>query len=163
MPYSPEQQAFVDEEHLRLLALGYYISAAITAFFSMIGLFYAFTGAAIGLALSKAATEAAAQPNEPSPQLLGWIFGAIGVGLFFAMIAMAALKFYAGRCLKQRKSRTFCMIIAAFSCLEIPYGTILGIFTFMVLERPSVARLFGVNRLASSNLRPSLAPPPRDT
>lgn len=160
MPYDPERQAFADHEHLRLLSIGYYISAAITALFSMIGLMYAFMGAAIGLAVSKAASEAATQPNQPSPQIVGLIFGAIGVGLFLAMIAMAALKFYAGRCLKQRKSRTFCMVIAALSCLEIPYGTILGVFTILVLERPTVARLFGVFRPQPTDFRPNLPSPP---
>ncbi len=63
------------------------------------------------------------------------------------MITMAALKFYTAVCLKQRKSRTFCLVVAAISCLEVPYGTILGVFTFLVLERPSVARLFGANPL----------------
>jgi tryptophan-rich sensory protein len=162
MAYDPAQQSVVDDEHLRLLAIGYYVSAAITACFSFIGLMYAFMGAAIGLAVSKSASEAATQPNQPSPEFLGWIFGAIGMALFVAMIAMAALKFFAGRSLKQHKSRTFCMIVAALSCLEVPYGTLLGVFTFMVLERPSVARRFGVNKLAPTQLQPNfpLPPPP---
>jgi hypothetical protein len=153
MPYDPAQQAFADEEHLRLLALGYYVSSAITAFFSLIGLLYAGMGAVIGLAISKGA--AAAQTDQPPPQFLGWIFGLIGFALFAFMITMAALKFYAATCLKHRKSRTFCLVVAAISCLEIPYGTILGVFTFLVLERPSVARLFGSNQLSA------LAPIPR--
>lgn len=146
MPYDPAQQAFADQEHLRLLALGYYVSAAITAVFSLIGLLYAGMGAVIGLAVSKGAA-AASQSGQPPPQFLGWIFGLIGFGLFAFMITMAALKFYTAVCLNQRKSRTFCLVVAAISCLEVPYGTILGVFTFLVLERPSVARLFGVNRL----------------
>jgi hypothetical protein len=34
------------------------------------------------------------------------------------------------------------MVIAAIGCLEIPYGTLLGVFSFLVLGRDSVARLF---------------------
>jgi tryptophan-rich sensory protein len=161
MVYDPVQQNVVDEEHLRLLAIGYYISAAITACFSFLGLIYAVMGAAIGLAVSKSASEGAAQPNQPSPEFLGWIFGAIGFGLFIAMIAMAALKFYTARSLKQHKSRTFCMVIAALSCLEVPYGTLLGVFTFLVLERPSVARLFGVMKLSPSQVPPNFPSLPR--
>ncbi|MGA8036792.1 MAG: hypothetical protein WA823_09865 [Candidatus Acidiferrales bacterium] len=141
MPSDPAQQAFADEEHLRLLALGYYVSAAITAVFSLLGLLYAGMGAVIGLAVSKGAA-AAAETGQPTPQILGWLFGLIGFGLFAFMITMAALKFYTAVCLKQRKSRTFCLVVAAISCLEVPYGTILGVFTFLVLERPSVAGLF---------------------
>jgi hypothetical protein len=34
------------------------------------------------------------------------------------------------------------MVIAALGCLEIPYGTALGILTLMVLGRPSVVKQF---------------------
>jgi hypothetical protein len=33
--------------------------------------------------------------------------------------------------------------MAALSCLAIPYGTVLGIFTFMVLQRPAARAIFG--------------------
>ena len=34
------------------------------------------------------------------------------------------------------------MVIAGISCLFVPYGTILGVFTFIVLQRSSVEKLF---------------------
>ena len=34
------------------------------------------------------------------------------------------------------------MIITAIGCLEFPYGTLLGVLTFIVLGRDSVKRLF---------------------
>jgi len=34
------------------------------------------------------------------------------------------------------------MIVAGLGCLAVPYGTLLGVFTFVVLGRPSVVRLF---------------------
>jgi hypothetical protein len=149
--YDPAQQAFADEEHLRLLSLGYYVSAAITAFFSLIGLMYAVMGAFIGLAISKSAVNSSADPAQANPQFIGWIFGAIGLVFFACALALAALKLRTGMCLKSHKSRTFCMVIAAISCLEVPYGTVLGVFTFLVLERPTVARLF---ETGSSNTLP---------
>jgi hypothetical protein len=144
VPYDPARQAIADDEHLRLLTIGYYISAGITACYSLIGLFYAAMGGIVGLAISQSAANAATETssNQPSPQLMGWIFGVIGIGLFVVLITIAAMKFFVARCLKQRKSRTFCFVIAILSCLEIPYGTVLGIFTILVLERPSVRRLF---------------------
>lgn len=36
----------------------------------------------------------------------------------------------------------FCMVMAAISCFEIPCGALLGVFTFIVLDRASVKRLF---------------------
>jgi hypothetical protein len=35
-------------------------------------------------------------------------------------------------------------VIAAISCLLVPLGTVLGIFTILVLVRPSVKERFGV-------------------
>ena len=54
-PIDPAQQAVLDDEHLRLLTIGYYVSAAVTAFFSMIGLVYAAIGFFVGTAASHAA------------------------------------------------------------------------------------------------------------
>jgi hypothetical protein len=84
----------------------------------------------------------ASSANEPPPALFMWLFGGIGVTLFVLMVVMAVLKFRTAWCLKHRRSRTFCMVVAGISCLGIPYGTILGILTFMVLGRESVTQLF---------------------
>jgi hypothetical protein len=37
------------------------------------------------------------------------------------------------------------MVVAGLSCLEFPYGTALGVFTFIALSRASVVRLFETN------------------
>jgi hypothetical protein len=45
--------------------------------------------------------------------------------------------------------------LAAISCLEMPYGTALGVFTLMVLSRPSVQRLFSsASWSADSSVKP---------
>jgi hypothetical protein len=62
--------------------------------------------------------------------------------MFLLMLGAALTKFFAGRYIKQRKSRTFCIVVAALGCLEFPYGMVLGVFTFIVLGRQSVAKQF---------------------
>jgi hypothetical protein len=64
-----------------------------------------------------------------------------GVG---AMISwgIAGLIIHAGLCLSRRRRPTFCMIIAAINCIFVPIGTVLGVFTILVLSRPSVKELF---------------------
>jgi hypothetical protein len=141
MNEDPGRQATIDDEHLKLLSIGYMIAAALTACFSLLGIFYAFMGWAIGYAVSHSAQAESAQPGPP-PEFIGWIFGAIGIAIFIFMATMAVLKFMAGRYLRQHTSRTFIMVVAAISCLEVPYGTVLGAFTFIVLGRQSVMRLF---------------------
>ncbi len=64
------------------------------------------------------------------------------MAFFLILITLAGLKLGVALSLKKRKARTFCMVVAAFECLGVPYGTLLGIFTFIVLGRDSVTRLF---------------------
>lgn len=143
MNEDPGRQAAIDDEHLKLLSIGYMIAAALTACFSLLGIFYAVMGGAIGYAVSHSvAVQSQTTQGGPPPAVIGWIFAVIGFGIFALMVTMAILKFLVARCLKRRTSRTFCMVIAAISCLEVPYGTVLGAFTFIVLGRQSVVRMF---------------------
>jgi hypothetical protein len=129
------RQAILDQEHLRLLSIGYLVSAGVNAFSSLFGLMYAAMGLLFGAAI--------AQSNEPAPpEFIGWFFGAFGFALFLIMVTLAVLKAMVWDCLRKRRSRTFCMVIAGVSALGIPYGTMLCVFTFLVLSRPSVKQLF---------------------
>lgn len=143
-----DRQTIIDDEHLKLLALGYMVSAAVSAFFSMIGLMYMGMGAFFGEMISH--MPAAANANQPPPAFFGWLFGGIGLFIFLLMMGIAALKLRAAFLLKQRKGRTFCMVIAGLCCLGVPYGTLLGVFTFVVLGRRSVDHVFREPQLASN-------------
>jgi hypothetical protein len=135
------RQSILDEEHLKLLSLGYWVSGGFAALFSLFGLFYVAMGIGMSFVLSHA-PETAGKASEPPPAFIGWIFAGIGSAIFLVMIAVALAKFWAARSLRRRKSRAFCMVIAAIGCLEFPYGTLLGVLTFIVLGRDSVKRLF---------------------
>jgi hypothetical protein len=49
----------------------------------------------------------------------------------------------AGRAIRRRENYTFCVIVAALSCMLMPFGTVLGVLTIVVLMRPSVKEMFG--------------------
>jgi hypothetical protein len=138
-PEDQLRQAIVDEEHLKLLGIAYLVSAAMNAFFSVFGLFYAGMGVLFTTVLARAPS---GPGPEPPPEFIGWVFGFFGFGMFLIMITVGVLKFMTYQRLKQRRSRTFCMVVAGISCLGMPYGTLLGVFTFLVLGRPSVSKLF---------------------
>lgn len=141
MTDSDLKQSIVDEEQLRLLSVGYMISAGITGLFSLLGLIYVFMGLVMGSVFSSVA-EAGTHAGGAPPAMMGWVFAMFG-GLFFLFgAALAIAKFQTGRYLKQRRSPIFCQVVAAISCLSIPYGTLLGICTFIVLGRRSVTGLF---------------------
>jgi hypothetical protein len=132
------RQSILDEEHLKLLGLGYLVSAILSAGFSLLGLFYG----AMGLVFGRAIAEAPATTGQPPPEFLGWFFAVFGVAFFIVMITAATLKFLTYRWLAQRRHRVFCMVVAGFGCLEVPYGTALGVCTFLVLNRRSVENAF---------------------
>lgn len=142
MPEEVDRQSLIDEEHLKLLSLGYMISAGVAAFFSFLGLFYVLMGIIMSIALSHIPANKAGQPP---PAFLGWVFAGIGLVIFLLAMGMATARFWAARCIKRRMSRTFCMVIAALGCLEFPYGTALSVLSFIVLGRESVAKLFTAN------------------
>jgi hypothetical protein len=41
-----------------------------------------------------------------------------------------------------KKHRLFSMIIGGLNCFQIPFGTVLGVFTIVVLSRDSVRELY---------------------
>lgn len=136
------RQSIIDEEHLKLLSLGYIVSGGVSAFFSLIGVLYIFMGIMMSAAFSRI-PESATRPNQgPPPAFIGWFLGGMGLAIFLVAMGMAAARFRAAWCIKHRTWRTFCMVIAAIGCLEFPYGTALGVFTFIVLGRDSVIQLF---------------------
>lgn len=134
------RQAKQDEEHLKLLSIFYYVSGGLTALVAVFPLL----GVAFGLAavIAGGATAARPAPEAAALALVGGCFAVAG-GLFFLLAgALAVLKLYTGHALARHKSRTLCLVVAGLTCLAIPYGTVLGVLTFIVLTRPSVERLF---------------------
>ena len=123
-----------DAEQVRLLSILHYVFAGFTAVFACLPLFY------IGFAFMM--LRDAGRSGGP-PAFVGILMVVLGfVAIVFAL-AMAALAAYAGKCLSDRKNYTFCIVIAALSCLSFPFGTALGIFTIIVLQRPAVRAMFG--------------------
>jgi hypothetical protein len=134
-----ERQQLIDGEHLKLLALAYAIDGGTYGVFSVFGLLYAAMGAVFGAAIAHAPPQAS---QGPPPEFMGWFFGLFGLAMFLGFISFGALKLLCAQRIKTRRSRTLCLVVAAISCLAIPYGTAIGVWTFMVLTRPSVAELF---------------------
>jgi hypothetical protein len=128
-----------DKEHLRLLAIFHYIVAGLAALFSFFPLLYT----TIGAVFIFVARHGTAKPGEElPPEFLGWIFVGLGSFLFLLGITMAICILIAGRCLSRFKCYSFALVMACVECLFIPFGTILGVFTIIVLSRESVKALF---------------------
>lgn len=127
-----------DLEHLKILSICHYILAGLSIFPMLYGIFYMVMGIFFGVMVANA-------PNTkdgPPPALFGGIF--VGIGLVITLIALTVgiLLFKAGRNLSKNTGYTFCLVMACISCLFMPLGTILGIFTLIVLLRDSVKAIF---------------------
>jgi hypothetical protein len=126
-----------DAEHLRLLGIFYYVHAAFSALLSCFALIYVVIGA-VFLANPDLLGAGA---NGP-PAILGCVFTILGAVLLLLGLGFSACLALVGRFLCLRRGRAFCLVVAALNCLFFPYGTVLGVLTFMVLTRPSVQALF---------------------
>lgn len=56
--------------------------------------------------------------------------------------ALALLTILSGVFIRRQKYRTFSLVIAGLSCLMVPFGTVLGVFTLVILSRESVRQLY---------------------
>lgn len=124
-----------DQEHLRLLSIFHYIVGGIAALFSFLPVIHLAFGILFLVAPHR-------MGGSPPPQFLGWIFIIMGGGFMLIGWAFAVCVILAGRYIVRHKHYIFCLVIASLNCLFMPFGTILGVFTIVVLIRPSVKALF---------------------
>lgn len=141
-----------DLQNLNALSVLYYVSAALTAFFSSIFL------AHVGIGIAMVSGSFNEGPNPPPP-FFGWLFVAIGSMAVLFGWTFAICNLLVARYLKQRKNYLFCCIIAGINCGSFPLGTGLGVFTFVVLLREPVKDLF--NGVQPRELQPvaPMSPP----
>lgn len=130
-----ERQAIIDAEHLKLLPIGYWISAG---FWGAYGLFmFAYFGL-FGFIF----TVGGAAGDAEMPPGIGLAF--LGMGLVFLVFVGALVYFKArvGFWIRDRTHYVGTLIVAGITCLEVPYGTLLGVLTFIAMSRPSVRALY---------------------
>lgn len=141
-----------DEEHLKLLALFHYIVGAIGALFACFPLIHV----GLGVAMLLDSRMLQGSHGAPPPAFAGVFFVLLGGFLVLLGWAMAICTIISGRFLSKRKYRTFSFVIAAILCMFMPFGTVLGVFTIIVLSRDSVKTLYAKPSVSSA-LPPEIA------
>jgi hypothetical protein len=126
------------EEHLKLLSIFHYIVGGLAGLFALFPIIHL----VLGLFLVFAPEKFNGKGNDMPPAFFGWffvIFAAmfITIGWIFAVCVLTA-----GRFLAKRKHYTFCLVMAGIECIFMPFGTVLGIFTIILLTQESVKQLF---------------------
>lgn len=91
-------------------------------------------------------------PASPTGEdkLVGVVFTVVGAVGILGGWTLAFVVALAGRYLARQTHYTFCMVVAGLACLCVPPGTVLGVFTIMVLIRPSVKELFDLHAQVES-------------
>jgi hypothetical protein len=128
-----------DDQHLKLLSIFHYILGGILL---LVGCLFILQ---VWMVVAMATGEWEFRPNETRvPTQFAWVM-AIFLALFLLFAwTLAVLVFLTGRKIAQRKNHLFCMVVAAMECLVNPIGTLLGVFTIIILMRPSVKEKFGI-------------------
>lgn len=122
-----------DEQYLRLLSIFHYVVGGLAACFACIPLIHF----CIGTAMLTGAIDNA-------PAFIGFMFVIMSIVFITIGWVFAVCLIVAGRNLARRKRYMFCLVMAAISCMFMPFGTVLGVFTIIVLMRPGVKELFEI-------------------
>ena len=131
-----------DEGHLNNLAIGHYIVGAIMVAFACLPLLH--LGIGVAMLTGVLPIEAEVEGDiEAMPSLFAWMF--IGMGALFFLLGQAVSigVVLSGRFLQKRKNYMFSFVLGCLMCFFVPVGTILGVFTIIVLSRDSVKKIYG--------------------
>jgi hypothetical protein len=145
-----------DREHLSALSIGHYILAGVALLGGVPTLLIGVSGSKLvdefGSDFSMALGNIPAQPGTDafggSPDAMLQDLNTLILSVVVSMVLLAVLSAVhlavVGAQIRRRRWWTFCYLTGWGECLMFPFGTVLGIFTIIVLSRPSVKRLFGV-------------------
>ena len=127
-----------DIEHLTLLSIFHFVGAGL----ALLGILvlaghYAFMSSFV---FNPKVWEN--QKQGPPPAELFAIFKCFYLVAGFWCLSSGVLNVLSGLFIRARKHRTFSIVVAAINCLHIPVGTVLGVFTLVVLIRESVRELY---------------------
>jgi hypothetical protein len=138
-PLPPAPSDLRDREHLKLLAIFHFVFAGL----GLVGLgFLALHFALMSTVFSSQDLWANSKEATPPPReffsFFAWVYGVFA----FVLVTGGVLNLLSGLWLRRRVNRAFSFVVAALDCLQVPFGTVLGIFTVVVLSRDSVRRLY---------------------
>lgn len=131
-----EATDIIDNDRLRWISFFHYVSGGITIAFSLFFLIYAAIFGFIAFNPEVASKAQHANPKQTLEviRILVFVFGTFStIGILLGISEILS-----GTFIRKRKYRVFSMVIAVLRVLNIPYGTILSIFTLIMLSRESV-------------------------
>jgi len=139
---NPEHRAVIDAEHLRLLAIFHFVAAGLSLIGVLFSLLYLVLFEVLLANPEVFAQSQQQQQQGPPPEQVMMFFRGFLVTFVIWFLVSAVGNLLSGMFMRTRRHRAFSMIVAGINCLHIPIGTTLGVFTFVVLGRDSVRKLY---------------------
>jgi hypothetical protein len=130
-----------DASNVRLLAIFHFILAGLSLLgISGLAMHYLMMHAIISNPAGVTGTPGATPPPNPEAffAIFRWFY--IAMGGFMVLASLA--NFISGWCMFRRKARVLSMVVAGIDCMALPFGTMLGVFTLIILSRDSVLELY---------------------
>ena len=123
-----------NKNYLQAIAIGFYVLGGLGVLIGLLPLMHIAFGIMI--------VTGKLQNHPSSADEIAWLFILIGMVAMVVMETIAILLLYTGRCIQRRKRHLFCLVMSAVSCLASPLGTILGIFSMIMLTKPEIKAEF---------------------
>lgn len=138
LPPLLRDQRKVDADHLRLLAIFHFVLAGLGILgLGFLFLHWLFLHTFLGNPEMWKDAKGGPPPREIFAIFKWFYLFAAGMIIGLGLIHVAS-----GWCILKRRARTFSLVVAGVSCFGFPFGTVLGVFTLVVLLRESVAELY---------------------
>ena len=148
----PQQAA--DNSHLRTLSILHYVWGGLVMAGSLLFIIHIVLGVMMLQSptgfLPTPAGASKLPPPPPPPAFMAWIFIVMGGVMVTFGETLGVLCIVAGRSMATRRRRSLIFVVSVLNCFCLPLGTALGVFTLIVMSRPSVTAMF----------RPVAIPPP---
>lgn len=128
-----------DQSHLKALSICWYVMAGLQLIGGLCGGLYMVIGVIMGIAASADGDEDAA--------LVGFLFvGGLGLLMLLIFAFIALLSFLTAKGLAHQRRSALIYVMSALACMNVPLGTVLGVFTFIVMGRDTVKDAFAAVR-----------------
>ena len=140
LPPLPRDKRKIDADHLNLLAIFHFVGAGLALLgIGFLVAHYTFLHAMFtNPDIWKNQKQPMPVPPEQIFAMMKWIYLAGAVWF----VTSGVLNLISGLCLRARKGRTFSLVVSGLNCLHLPLGTVLGVFTIVVLVRDSARELY---------------------
>lgn len=137
-PITSEAQRRKDDEHIKLLSVFHFVIGGLAVFgiAFLILHYYVMSSVFSNPEMWKA------QNGTGSPTAFFAAFKWFYLFMGIILVAASILNIISGVFLRQRRHRMFSLVIAGLDCVQIPFGTALGVLTLIVLQRDSVRQSY---------------------